>query len=375
MKKVLYLTDFVDIGGGESSLINMIHYFQTQGMLKPILVVPKEGELTRICKGLNIEFIVIPFAMKSRAWLKFIPIVPPIAWWRLLSFIRQRQIDLIHVNSSSFALTTSLIPAKFLKKRLIWTCHGWWEKPYGLRAKVLNRFVAKVFVVSDYVRKFVEFPHDKVETTYLGVPVNNKIEKKSNLKLADTPNLKCITIGVVGRYQPVKNQLLFVEAADEMLSSDKRGNYYFVLIGDVSFNKQSQKYKDKVVQRINQSPNKDRIRLLGFERDMDSIYQALDILVVPSEFESFSMATVEAMAEGLKVVATDCGGPSEIIEDGKNGFLFRSGDKGDLVLKITQALNSPDQVKEQAVIRARDFSIEKIGKKICEEYKKLWGEE
>ena len=66
----------------------------------------------------------------------------------------------------------------------------------------------------------------------------------------------------------------------------------------------------------------DRVRLLGRQTDIRRIYTAADVFVLPSRFEGFPNALLEAMAAGLPAVAADCAnGPREIIRDEQNGLL------------------------------------------------------
>lgn len=66
---------------------------------------------------------------------------------------------------------------------------------------------------------------------------------------------------------------------------------------------------------------RERIRFLGYRKDIPAVLQASDIFVLPSETEGLSIACMEAMASGLVCIATDCGGMSELIHDGITGFL------------------------------------------------------
>lgn len=65
------------------------------------------------------------------------------------------------------------------------------------------------------------------------------------------------------------------------------------------------------------------------------------ITVVPSRFENFAYTIVEAMAAGCPVVASDSGGTPEILQHGRNGLLFRSGDDRDLADRIRLLLDNP----------------------------------
>ena len=66
-------------------------------------------------------------------------------------------------------------------------------------------------------------------------------------------------------------------------------------------------------------------RFLGKQQDMEDIYAIADLFLLPSEYESFGLAALEAMAAGTPVVATNAGGIPEIITHGKNGYLSEIG--------------------------------------------------
>jgi glycosyltransferase involved in cell wall biosynthesis len=63
------------------------------------------------------------------------------------------------------------------------------------------------------------------------------------------------------------------------------------------------------------------VTFTGFREDVERVMAALDVFVVSSSAEGFSLTTVQAMAAGLPVVATRCGGPEEILRNGELGVL------------------------------------------------------
>ncbi len=69
----------------------------------------------------------------------------------------------------------------------------------------------------------------------------------------------------------------------------------------------------------------DRLRRLGYRRDVAAILAASDIFVLPSYFEGLPMSVIEAMLCGLPVVTTDIRGPREQVVEGETGFLVPSG--------------------------------------------------
>lgn len=92
----------------------------------------------------------------------------------------------------------------------------------------------------------------------------------------------------------------------------------------------------------NQSQIKDRVSYSGAldQKALARVYQESDIFVLPSEFESCSMVTMEAMASGLPVVAYHVGGLSELIENGKSGYLIPKNNKNKLAMVLKELVTN-----------------------------------
>jgi glycosyltransferase involved in cell wall biosynthesis len=86
-----------------------------------------------------------------------------------------------------------------------------------------------------------------------------------------------------------------------------------------------------------------RIRFLGWWRDMDPIYRSWDIFAMPSLTEAFPMAALEAMAQSLPIVATNVGGLSELVEDGRTGYLVPPEDPEALASRLRALIRDADQ--------------------------------
>ena len=96
------------------------------------------------------------------------------------------------------------------------------------------------------------------------------------------------------------------------------------------------------------------IRFHGDQADVAPFYRRADIFVLPSVSEGMSNALLEAMSYGLPVLASDIPENRSVIEDGKDGMLFRQGDAGDLALKLESLLANVDGSAQRLARAARD---------------------
>lgn len=95
-----------------------------------------------------------------------------------------------------------------------------------------------------------------------------------------------------------------------------------------------------------------RIALYGFEDDLHKVFNGALAAVNCSNSESFSLTCQEASAHGLPVIATRSGGPEEIVDDGKTGFLINIGDFSALAERMRFFLDRPDEARRMGAAGA-----------------------
>jgi glycosyltransferase involved in cell wall biosynthesis len=194
------------------------------------------------------------------------------------------------------------------------------------------------------------FPHSPKNVIWNPV-VTPQIKHKSSPKIP-------IRFGYIGRFHQTKG----IETLLSIFSNidSHKATLTLAGTGDESY-----------VSSLRQRYSAQHIVFLGFVPP-DKLYEQIDILVVPSLWEEpFGMVVVEAFSRGIPVIGARRGGISELIDDGKTGFLFEPTNRGELGRIINLFLSDLSLFHEMTLncfIKSKDFSIENI----CSKYSRLY---
>lgn len=115
----------------------------------------------------------------------------------------------------------------------------------------------------------------------------------------------------------------------------------------------------------------EQVRFLGKQEQMEDILAVSDVFLLPSEYESFGLAALEAMAARVVVISSNAGGLAEINISGETGFMAEVGDTDAMSNFAIQLLSNSAELsnmKERAFQQACSFDISKI----IPQYEKLY---
>ncbi len=105
------------------------------------------------------------------------------------------------------------------------------------------------------------------------------------------------------------------------------------------------------------------VKFLGRQEQMEDILAITDLFILPSEYESFGLVALEAMAAGVPVISTNAGGLPEINIDGVTGYLSNVGDVEDMTKNIIHIFSDDiafKEMKKNALAQAQKFDINTI---------------
>jgi glycosyltransferase involved in cell wall biosynthesis len=148
-----------------------------------------------------------------------------------------------------------------------------------------------------------------------------------------------LVVGMVGRLAPWKGQDVFLAAFARAFPD---GTTRARIVGDALFGED--KHRAALHAQVARLGIADRVEFRGFRTDVRAELAELDVLVHASvQPEPFGQVVVEGMAAGLAVVATDAGGPAEIIDSGHDGVLVPPGDADALAAALRDLADDPDR--------------------------------
>lgn len=148
-------------------------------------------------------------------------------------------------------------------------------------------------------------------------------------------------VALIARFQRVKGHHTFQDMARLVLA--QRPDCHFIIAGEETFGVSAdQAYRDFILRAAQDDPLlRNRLHYIGFRADVEAVLCAADVVVCPSQFESFGKVNAEAMACARPVVSTWQGGPAEVVVEGETGYLVPPEDPSALAGRVLTLLDDP----------------------------------
>lgn len=319
--KILFITNYALGYGANKSMLVLMRDLRARYKIEPIVLMPEEGIFCKFLAEEDITYYVNPFlrwmtTKRKKYFGLFFGIMNLFYYNRIYHSLKNMKIDLIHSNTSVTNIGSYL--SKYLKVPHIWHLREFGLEDYGLYYYYPEKFVQREFskaycliaisrAIETSYRKFLKCGH--ILLVYNGIEFN-KIKYEKQYKK------NSVEFCVIGLIQKRKNQLEAVKAC-QILKNKGITNFRLHLIGD------GDPIYIKTMENFIISNNlQDIVLLRGYQKDVNKLLKDMDVGIVTSEKEAFGRVTIECMGDNLPVIATDTGANSELIEDGKTGFLY-----------------------------------------------------
>lgn len=239
------------------------------------------------------------------------------------------------------ALTVAL--RRYLDIPWVSFVHGWTNEDLKIRIyNVLDRWLLRsperVVAVSQAMKRHLEsygLQSEKI-TVVPNAVVSMQAPKDSRERIRNTYGISSTSplIGVIGRLSPEKGQMDFLKALLYVLKeiTDVRA----LIIGDGPDRQALECFSVK-------NNLASSVIFAGYQTNMAEIYDALDLVVMPSLSEGMPNVALESLACSKPLIATAVGGVPEVIESGRTGILVPPADPEEMAKKILFLIKNPDR--------------------------------
>ena len=295
-------------GGPQRRVIEVGEHLQRKEVGTVLLVPKGDGGAAVVAASRGLECVRVSLKripkpreiVQLLAWLLWLPVDV----FKVVSVIKERQIDLVHVNGAFFLAPA--LAAKFLRKPLVWHLNDT-VVPSGVARGLgwlVQRLADEVIVAAEAVVLHYGIKGENYHVIHAPVDVTRFGVKRASLHRGRRKR-----IGLVGNWNPLKGLEVFVQAS--AIIKQFITDVEFIMAGARLDSHAG--YAQDIDQLIDRLDLRENIQCEGFIDDMPQFFRGLDVLVLSSWSEASPKAVLEAMAAGVPVVATDVGGVREIL--------------------------------------------------------------
>jgi glycosyltransferase involved in cell wall biosynthesis len=401
---VLYINHVSQISGAEMSLLGMLKHLNRDRYF-PIVVCPPGGCLPRELSRLNVTTVTMNICRFRKAAGAFTLCGYACRYgsavWKLRRIVKRHRIQLVHSNSTTAQVYGSLVA------RLCGIPSAWHARDLvalGFLGRTLYSLSSVIIVPSKAVGAAIDaygdgpkagrsaaaepadgtagpYADGKVRVIRNGIDIEDWVDGPSDKNCGGSRGEELLPvrqefgidpdvplIGMVGQFVSWKRHAVFIDGI--YLAAKDVPNIRALVVGDDLFGDHP-RYKEELTDHCRNLGVEDRISFTGYRRDIRRVMAAIDVLVLPSRNEPFGRVILEAMATGRPVIATDVGGPPEVVRGGETGLLIPADEPQRLAEALVHLIKDPElrtrmgsagrqRVRECFDVRSTVSMVEKV---------------
>lgn len=337
--KILFLIFSFNTGGIERLLIDLCNEMSKRGLDVTLCVINNDYKEYLFHEFVpEVHIIRLERPMGSRSKLSYMA--------RLARIIRQGHYDILHCQGLNCVIFSILAKLCFPHVKILNTVHDVNNFPSYSRVQVFlhNLLCSHIIAISTAVKQEILARGTKPQMV---TTIYNAIDTK-RFCLCSHPHmtsnqLQClssdmvITIGNVARIMPEKKgQMVLLEAIN--ILKDSYPSIRCLFAGPVALHHEDQ--MEELQHYVITHHLEDQVVFLGNVEDIPQFLSQLDVFVLPSFYEGFGIALIEALATGIPCVASRLDGPEEIMESADMGLLFSPGNAVELSDSISAIIQN-----------------------------------
>ncbi len=369
--KVLHLIKTLYVGGAELHLLILCQQLKRLGMeiIVAYLHDPIEWGSSRLHTAFERAGIRI-VNLRGGAFCDARPIN------RLVSLLKEERPDILHTHLPRADVAGAIVD--LIGPPVPWVCsvHNiysrWWS---GQRALPVWRLIwrraeaviAISHAVKDWLAQDMRLSPEKVVVIHYGIDADRFAGVNSDLEGESVVASKAV-IGSAGRLEERKGHDCLIRAMPAILQEIPTAS--LLIAGNDPWG-----YGRTLQALIAELKLDAHVQLVGFQDDVPSFLNRVDVFAFASHMEGFGQVIVEAMAAAKPVVASRIAPISEIVQDGQTGLLAEPGNPRDFADAITWLLRHPEEARgmgERGRTRVQNyFSPERMAAETLLLYQRL----
>lgn len=275
----------------------------------------------------------------------------------LLALLKRHEIDVIQTHgygATTFGRVAAVIRGipNVLHEHANLTDTPWFQK---IPDKMLDPVTDVAIAVSESTREFCIqgrlLAPKRVKQVYLGAPLDEFRPFSREEALAarrrfgfDDPQLEIC--GTVTRLHESKGNAYFVDAAARLAAERPEARFVFVGEGPLQPELEAQAARLGIA---------DRVRFLGFQKDVAAVFASFDVAVFPSLWEGTPLTVFEAMAMRRPILSTNVDGLKDVLRNESNALVVPARDADALAAGMRRLLDEPD-LAERLALEAHETS-------------------
>lgn len=299
------------MAGAEQSLLLLLRHLR--GRVELVVACPAGSDLLERCRAEGVACRELPAlgcgnAVSKLRCLRMAQCLRPV--------VKRVRPNIIHANNFH-AMAIASFSRGLYGSGLIW--HARDLPKQNLLARWCIARATRIVAVSKAIRNRlvgIGASGGKIDVVY------NGIDPLAQQPPSAPGSNGHFTFACIGQIVKWKNQEAFIKAAQ--IVHRQLPGARFLLVGSDVFDRRDS-YEVQIKAMIESKPMA-YVQCIDWQKDMQPIWRQMDCLVHTAHMEPFGRVLIEAMAHGRPVVAFDCGGPAEIVANGKTGLLVPFGD-------------------------------------------------